>query len=94
MWALTGSQALEFTAGADLAGKLVGLSFPSLNAMLSRGQDVKSKLHTCTTFLQKALGQCVRISADHYWALGKLAERLGTGKGQILKSSRVGENAG
>lgn len=62
MWAVTGSQALEFTAGADLAGKLVGLSFPSLNAMLSRGQDVKSKLHTCTTFLQKALGNvCVSL---------------------------------
>lgn len=38
MWGVTGSQAPEFTAGADLAGKLVGASFPFLNAMRSGGR--------------------------------------------------------
>lgn len=28
------------------------------------------------------------------WALGRIDERLGTGKGQIVKSSGVGEIAG
>jgi len=37
---------------------------------------------------------CVCVFAARCWALGRIDERLGTGKGQILKSLRVGEIAG
>jgi len=47
------------------------------------------------THLQKAVDcMCVCVFAAHCWALGRIDERLGTGKGQILKSLRVGEIAG
>lgn len=48
-----------------------------------------------TSRRQLALCVCVLcVFAAHCWALGRIDERLGTGKGQILKSSSVGEIAG
>lgn len=39
-------------------------------------------------------GLCLCTFAVCCWALGRIDERLGTGKGQIVKSSGVGEIAG
>lgn len=89
-WGVTGSQAAEFTAGAALAGECGGVSFP-----LPFSFSFSSFLSLCRVGdMPEGNRRRMCTSADRCWALGTVAERLGTAKGQILKSLRVGEIAG
>lgn len=104
MWGPAGSQSAEVTVGAGLAGKRVGTSFPFLNTGQRGdvfGEDMKPKglCHLCSAIPHhipspEGNGLCMCTFAVCCWALGRIDERLGTGKGQIVKSSRVGEIAG
>lgn len=99
-----GSPSAEVTVGAALAGGVQACPVlpqhcaeRGLCVQKTEAQRAVSPLQ-CNSSLppisRRQWTVCVCVFAARCWALGRIDERLGTGKGQILKSLRVGEIAG